>query len=233
MNTDQGIQEISQTRLRAKRKRLRIRIGFCAACLLAAGSALLIDGYVGTFSKGRLYDSASDVPHCRAGLLLGCSKYAHGRTNLFYTHRVNAAVELWQAGRVDAILISGDNSRSDYDEPGTMKADLVARGVPAEFITLDYAGFSTLDSVIRARDIFGLDTYIVISQRFHCQRAIYLASRKGQSVIGFCAANPTGPYSTKVRLREVLARTKAVLDIAFSRRPKFAGPREKLQFRHS
>jgi SanA protein len=195
----------------------------CTAC----------DFYVGSFSKGRLYASAVDVPHRRAAVLLGCGKYAHGRSNLFYTYRINATVELWQAGKVDAILVSGDNSRKDYDEPGTIKADLVARGIPAEFITLDYAGFSTLDSVFRAKQVFGLDDYIVVSQPFHCQRAVFLAQKSGQSVIGFCADNPSGPHSTKVRLREVLARVKAVMDITLSRGPKYLGPAEKVRFRQT
>ncbi len=221
---------------KAARKRICTRrmagwtVGLLAVLAMLCMAA---DIYVGGFSKGRLYHNAADVPHRRAAVLLGCGKYAHGRNNLFYTHRINAAVEIWQAGKVDAILISGDNSRKDYDEPGTMKADLVARGVPAEFITLDCAGFSTLDSVIRAEEIFELDDYIVISQRFHCQRAIYLAGRKGQSVIGFCAANPSGPYSTKVRLREVAARAKALLDITLARNPKFLGPKEQIHYRQS
>lgn len=232
MNTDRDRQDFPVKKLRFKRKPRRVYT-VAGLLLLAAALMLWADVYVASFSRGRLYDSAVDIPHRRAAVLLGCSKYAHGRTNLFYTHRISAAVALWQAGKVDAILISGDNSRKDYDEPATMKADLVARGVPAEFITLDYAGFSTLDSVIRAKEIFGLEDYIVVSQRFHCQRAAYLAEKTGQSVLGFCAANPAGPHSAKVRLREVLARMKAVLDIVVSRRPRFLGPEERVIYRQS
>lgn len=199
----------------------------CFAALIAA------DVYVASFSKGRLYDNPADIPHCRAAVVLGCGKYTQGRPNLFYLYRLNAAADLWHAGKIDAVLVSGDNSRKDYDEPSVMKADLVERGVPSEFIAVDYAGFRTLDSVIRANLIFGLDDYVVISQPFHCRRAIYLASRKDQSIIGYCAADVRGGHAVKIRLREVLARAAAVLDVLISRPSRYLGPQEHIHYRTS
>lgn len=190
-----------------------------------------IDLYVGSFSRGRLYRAVGEIPHRRAALVLGCSKYTQGRLNLYYQRRINAAAELWQAGKIDAIVVSGDNSRKDYDEPSTMKADLIEKGVPADYITIDYAGFRTLDSVIRAEQVFGLKDYMVVSQPFHCRRAIYLARQQGQSVIGYCAADVAGSSGMKIRLREVLARAKAVVDILISQPPKYLGKQEPVCYR--
>lgn len=202
--------------------------------LLALGCLVLLivtDRHVGSFSKGRIFDAPADVPHRRAALVLGCGKYVDGRLNLFYQYRIDASVELWAAGKIDAILVSGDNSRKGYDEPSSMKADLIERGVPAEYIALDYAGFRTLDSVVRAQKVFGLADYIVVSQPFHCRRAIYLAHKTGQSVIGYCAADVAGASGLKIRLRETVARAKAVVDILLHKKPKFLGPIETMHYR--
>ncbi len=206
---------------------------FFVLCLLLLFLLSLItaDVYVGACSRGRLYYRMDDVPHRPAALVLGCGKYTQGRPNLYYQYRINAAVELWQAGKIDAIVVSGDNSRKDYDEPSEMKADLVEKGVPAEYITIDYAGFRTLDSVIRAEQVFGLDDYVIVSQPFHCRRAIYLALKQGQSVIGYCAADVAGTSGAKVRLREVLARTKAVADTFIAKPPQFLGKTEQVNYR--
>lgn len=198
----------------------------CFAALIAA------DVYVASFSKGRLYDNPADIPHRRAAVVLGCGKYIQGRPNLFYLYRLNAAADLWHAGKIDAVLVSGDNSRKDYDEPTAMKADLVERGIPPEFIAVDYAGFRTLDSVIRAGEVFALDDYVVISQPFHCRRAVYLATRQGQSVIGYAAADVGGRHGLKVRLRETLARAAAVADILTSKQPRYLGPQEQMLYRN-
>jgi len=194
-------------------------------------SLLVTDVYVGACSKGKLYTNGMRIPHKPAALVLGCGKYTQGRLNLYYQYRIDAAVELWQTGKIDAILVSGDNSRKDYNEPSGMRADLIARGVPADYIAVDYAGFRTLDSIVRADKIFGLQDYIVVSQPFHCQRAIYLANQKGQSVIGYCATDVRGGSGIKTRLRETLARTNALLDILTDKQPQYLGPREIIRYR--
>ncbi|MHC5139231.1 MAG: SanA/YdcF family protein [Planctomycetota bacterium] len=192
---------------------------------------LWADIYVGSFSKGRIYRDVSGIPHRHAAVVLGCSKTVQGRPNLYYLYRIDAAVQLWKADKVDAILVSGDNSRADYDEPSAMKADLIKNGVPEQYITIDYAGFRTLDSVVRAEQVFGLTEYVIVSQPFHCRRAIYLASKQGQSVIGYCAADVDGSSGVKVRLREVLARIKAVLDVITFKSPKYLGDKESMNYR--
>ena len=194
---------------------------------------LAADFYVGSFSVGRLYYNINDVPHRRAALVLGCGRYFDGHINQFYSYRISAAVQLWKAGKVEAILVSGDNSWVDYDEPTSMKADLVAKGIPAEYITIDYAGFRTLDSIVRAKKVFNLKDYIIVSQPFHCSRAIYLASQQGQDVIGWCARDVKSAAGLKMRLREVLARNKALLDILTNKNPKFLGKQERVTYKTS
>jgi SanA protein len=170
------------------------------------------------------------MPPADVALVLGSSRMlADGRVNYFYTARLDAAAELFRLGKVRGIVVSGDNSRSDYDEPTSMKADLVACGVPERFITCDYAGFSTLDSVRRVSRVFGQRRVVVVSQRFHVERALVLARRDGLEAHGCAAADAACWWQVRVRLREVLARGKAVLDVALRREAKFLGPREPVR----
>lgn len=166
-----------------------------------------------------IYDDLSAIPKNKVGLLLGTGKYAaSGNINLFYKYRIDAAVKLYKAGKIEYILVSGDNSRKDYDEPSDFKNDLIAKGIPEENIFLDYAGFRTLDSVVRAKEIFGQTSITFISQKFHNQRAIYIAKHHNINAIGF---NAKDVY--KSHFREYLARSKASLDLVFNIQPKFLG----------
>ncbi|REG90224.1 SanA/YdcF family protein [Winogradskyella sediminis] len=170
-------------------------------------------------AKGLTYDDIDTIPKNNVGLVLGASKWApSGNINLFYKHRVDAAVALYKAGKIDYILISGDNGRKDYDEPTDFKNDLVAKGIPAEHIFLDYAGFRTLDSIVRAKKIFGQNAITIISQKFHNERAIYIAQHYDIEAIAY---NAKDVYKTPPR--EYLARTKARLDLLFNIKPKFLG----------
>ena len=163
-------------------------------------------------------------------LLLGTARDFNGRRNAFYTARIEAAAALFHEGKVRGILASGDNGRRDYDEPSDMKMDLIAAGVPAEFITLDYAGFRTRDSVIRAKEVFGQDDLIIVTQRFHAERALFIAREMGIDASAFIAADPTSRVSNrKARAREVLARTLAAADSLINRQPKFLGDREPVR----
>src|SRR5690606_27931598 len=158
------------------------------------------------------------------GLVLGAGKFtSNGNINLYYKYRVEAAVDLYNSDKIDYILISGDNGTTDYDEPTDFKNDLIAKGIPAERIYLDYAGFRTLDSVVRAKEIFGQNTFTIISQKFHNQRAIYLAKSYGIDAIGYNAKDVMGAYGLKTQIREYMARAKASLDVFFNVEPKFLG----------
>jgi SanA protein len=175
-------------------------------------------------SKDYVYDSLTEIPANRVGLILGTSKYlTNGRLNLYYQYRIDAAVRLYKGGKIRYILISGDNGTIYYNEPITIKKDLMKRGIPEAVIYLDYAGFRTLDSVVRAKEIFGLNRFTVISQRFHNQRAVFIGRNKGLDVIGYNARTVSRKYGFKTRQREKLARLKMVLDLLFKKKPKFSG----------
>jgi SanA protein len=174
--------------------------------------------------ENKIYNNLNDIPKNKVGLVLGTVKYLpDGRQNFYFFSRVNAAVSLFKNNKIDYILISGDNSRKDYDEPTDFKNELIKRGIPKNKIYLDFAGFRTLDSILRAKEVFGLTTFTIISQEFHNKRAIYLATKHGIDAIGFNATDLTGRYSYKTKLREVFAKAKAVLDIIINVQPKFFG----------
>lgn len=175
-------------------------------------------------AKNSIYNDVLQIPKNKVGLILGTGKYlSDGRINLYYQYRVEAAVSLYNANKIDFILVSGDNGENDYDEPTDFKNDLIKHGIPEEKIFLDYAGFRTLDSVVRAKEIFNLTEFTIISQKFHNERAIYLAKQFKIKAIGFNAQDIKGKYGLKTNLREYLARTKAYLDILFNVKPKFLG----------
>ena len=172
-----------------------------------------------------VFSDVRNVPAHRVGLLLGTAPYlSHGGRNPFFLHRIEAAVALFNAGKVEFILASGDNQHESYNEPIAMKNELVRRGVPAERIVLDYAGFRTLDSIVRTREVFGQERFVVISQRFHIERALYIAEHAGMQAVGFRARDVDGPAMMRVQVREYLARVRALADVhLFRAAPRFLG----------
>ena len=175
--------------------------------------------------SGRLYDNAETVPHKRVAVMLGTNpKTKTGKMNYFYKHRIDAAVKLYQNGKIDRILISGDNSSKTYSEPDAMKADLMAAGIPDSAIYLDFAGFSTYDSMVRAKKVFGLSEFMVVSQDFHNKRAVYIARQNGIDAIGFNVQNTLfRKWRIKMEFREILARVKAVGEVVMNKKPHFLG----------
>ncbi len=154
------------------------------------------------------------------GLLLGARP-----GNRYFTRRIDSAAELYHAGKVKWLLVSGDNGRKNYDEASGMQQALIAKGVPAKVIFCDYAGFSTLDSVVRAKKVFGENHITIISQEFHNQRAIWLAKQYGIDAIGFNAPDLNMKHGLYTQLREKLARVSAVIDAKIlHRQPKYLGP---------
>ncbi len=171
-----------------------------------------------------IYSSLDSIPHNHCGLVLGTSKYlGNGKRNLYYTMRIEAATALYNHNKIDFIIVSGDNRNINYNEPITMYNDLISEGIPARNIILDYAGFRTLDSVVRGKAVFGQDNFTIISQSFHNQRAIYIARKKGIEAIAFNAGDPKGKQSFKVQVREVAARMLVFFDLFTSRQPHFLG----------
>lgn len=208
-------------------------LGLVAAALVVLlASLVLARRRISVAAAPYVKSATSDLPAVRVGLVLGCSpKLSDGRENLFFARRIAAAAELFAAGRVEYLLLSGDNSRADYDEPSEMRRALIRAGVPAPRLVLDYAGFRTLDSVVRAKDVFGLDEVIIVSQHFHNERAVYLARARGLKAFGFDAKDVGGPEGLRMAGREAASRLFAVLDVnVFHTRPRFAGPREPAPF---
>jgi len=210
-----------------RKKALKIAAGLAVLLLLVLAAAEVSVRWI---SRGRLYDSCRAVPKTRVGLVLGTSKYLKGGAlNPFYTNRIRAAAELVACGKIEFVLASGDNRLAAYNEPREMWRDLVEAGVPPEKIRLDYAGFRTLDSVVRLKEVFGQRQAIVISQAFHNRRAVAIGRFKGLDLIGYNAAGVGGVDGLKVALRERLARVKMFIDLAVKKQPKFLGDTEEIR----
>lgn len=172
------------------------------------------------------YDSLNNIPHNEVGLLLGTSsKMSDGQPNPFFNNRIRAAAMLYRKGKIDYILVSGDNRHISYNEPRQMTNALVRAGVPKDRIVSDYAGFSTIDSVARASKVFMLKKVTIISQEFHNERALFIAKNEGMEAIAFNAADPTSIFNHySVYIREFFARIKCILDIYFlNTQPTFLG----------
>ena len=167
-------------------------------------------------SKERVYSDVERIPHREVGVLLGTNpKGRRGGANMFYNHRIDAAVALYEAGKVDRFIISGAKKGSDYDEPQAMREALVARGVPDSILILDGQGFHTIESIVRAKEVYEVDSVTIISQEFHNRRSLYMAKHNGLDAIAYNAANTTIlRWRIIMFLRERASRVKAVLRIS-------------------
>lgn len=185
--------------------------------LLVAGCNVVISSFTG----GRLYSDVAEVPHYDVGVLLGTSPRTRfdDKENSFFVNRIDAAEKLYKAGKIDHILISGsDNSNDGVSEVDAMKDALMGRGIPAAAIMLDGKGYRTIESVARLDSVYHISRYLLISQRFHNQRAMYLASHIAShavDVAGFNAADPTTFFSKRIFVREWFARVKVFWDLLF------------------
>jgi SanA protein len=190
---------------------------------------LLANKRIAFATRKKTTSNISKVEHRHAALVLGTSKYLkRGWVNQYYKNRIEAAVELYQAGKVDYIIVSGDNGRKSYNEPRMMYLDLVNHGVPSEKIVLDYAGFRTFDSVVRCKRVFGQESIVVVSQRFHNERAVFIAQQFGIDAIGYNAQSVNIRYGLRTKVREFFARVKVFIDLLFKNQPKHLGPRVKV-----
>ena len=188
------------------------------------------DHIIENASLNRTYWNLKNVPKNKVGIVLGTSnRLVGGGSNPYYTFRIKATLDLFKAGKIDFVLVSGDNSSQYYNEPTVFQKDLIKGGIPREKIFLDYAGFRTLDSMVRAKYIFGLDSVTVISQKFHNERAIYIAEQKGLYAIGYNAEDLAIKHGLKVQIREYFARVKVFIDLALNTQPKFFG--EKIEIK--
>ena len=199
-----------------------IKTGLWSICIMAViciALLLICNQIVVHNAKGKVFSELDSITPTRWGLLLGTTpqtRIGH-RQNMFFKYRIDAAEQLYKAEKLNFILISGDeNSLDGVNEPQCMKDSLVARGVPADIIYLDGKGFRTLDSVVRVVKVYDIHSFVVISQRFHNERAIYLAEHLGldvHDVYGYNAADATSNLSILTYIREYFARVKVFLDL--------------------
>ena len=190
----------------------------------------LVNIYISVAANDKLYDDTASIPYNKVGLLLGTSKKMDNNAlNPYYQFRVDAAVQLYKAKKIEIILVSGDNSSKTYNEPLKFKEDLMKKGIPENKIYLDYAGFRTLASVVRAKKVFGLNKFTIISQKPHNERALLLAKHFKIDAVGFNAKNIYCRYAFKTQILESFAKVKAVLDIIFNVEPKYLGEPIQIQ----
>lgn len=201
-------------------------LGFgLAGLMLVLVLAFTADGYVNHRSQAWLHDDLQHLPQQRAALVLGTSPYTRsGQANPYFTHRITAAAMLYQAGKVQALVVSGDNRRHTYNEPEAMKQALMALGVPETQIYLDFAGLRTLDSVVRMDKIFGQKSFIIVSQPFHNARAVFIAQQHGLNAYGYNAIDVRlNAFTLRTFVREKLARIKVLLDVWLAVQPRHLG----------
>ena len=214
------------------KKKIKTR-RFCFVCLLPAIVALfaIVVPNLVISSYGRYsFDRLDTTPPVYCAILLGTSKYLRGgKRNLYYAYRIEAAKRLYDSGGCRKIIVSGDNETMQYNEPRNMRKDLIEAGVRKEDIISDYAGFRTLDSIIRFKKIFGRQRGVVISQKFHNERAIYIGRAYGIELYGYNAQDIGVRSGLKTRLREVFSRVMCVLDVELLHTgPRFLGKQIKV-----
>ncbi|MFF3844297.1 vancomycin high temperature exclusion protein [Streptomyces sp. NPDC002328] len=205
-------------RTRAGRRRLVQAV--MAGCVLGLLPATWLH-----VSTGDRLRTTADAPHAEVAVVFGAGLWG-GEPSPYLAHRLDAAAELYRAGRVKVVLVTGDNSREDYDEPDAMRTYLTRHGVPDARVVSDYAGFDTWDSCVRAKKIFGVDRAVLVSQDFHIRRAIALCRAAGVDAYGVGVPewhNVTWYYGGA---RELFAAGKAALDAVFEPDPRFLGPEE-------
>jgi len=206
----------------------KLLITLLVIVIIVAGGFAFCAHLVQQAGRGRVYDRIDEVPAREVGLVLGTSKHRpDGGPNPFFLNRIDAAVKLYRAGKVRHLLLSGDNHLNGYNEPVDMRDALVAQGVPAGVVTLDYAGLRTLDSIVRADKIFRLKRFTIISQRDHDDRELLIAKYYGLDTIAYAADDVDFHYAPKAHIHEWFAEIKVVLDLyVLHTKPMYLGKPE-------
>lgn len=192
---------------------------------------LWVDHHIGRQADSRVYTKASQVPPREVALVLGARVYASGELSAMLYDRVASAVELYKAGKVNKLLMSGDNRERHYDEVTAMRRVALEMGVKSDDVVRDFAGFRTRDSLYRAREIWGLRSLVIVTQRFHLPRSIYTARGLGIDAVGLVAdkRDYTAAAYWRSRLREIISRNIAFLEVhVLHTKPHFLGAREDL-----
>ncbi|WP_331445777.1 vancomycin high temperature exclusion protein [Streptomyces xanthochromogenes] len=205
---------------RTRAGRRRLVQGLVAGCVLALAPAT----WLYTSTGGRI-GTVADAPAAGVAVVFGAG-LRDGQPSPYLADRLDAAVRLYRAGKVKAVLVTGDNSRPTYDEPDAMRGYLVRHGVPDKSVVSDFAGFDTWDSCVRARKVFGVDRAVLVSQGFHIRRAVALCEAAGVRSYGVGVDAPHDVTWYYGGTREIFAAGKALLDAVFRPDPTFLGPKE-------
>ena len=216
-----------QRRRIPRRARRRVGVALLVLVIVPVLGIAAIEARLWAASRGAIYREVAATPHRRVAIVFGAQVLPGGRPSNALAYRLDAAIALYRAGRVERLLLTGDHGTPDYDEPGTMRAYAVARGVPDGAIAVDYAGFRTYDSCYRARAIFGVDEALLVTQDYHLPRALYTCAGLGVRAVGFAAQPFVGPNARAARWREHPARWVAWWQVAVTRpEPRYLGPHE-------
>lgn len=196
----------------------------CVPVAIVGGTAWA-NWRVESSTAARIYTAVDRTPMRRVGLVLGTTPKIHGIPNLFFERRLDAAAELYRAGKVRCLLVSGDHGTPYYNEVAAMRKGLMKRGVPDARIAMDHAGFRTLDSLVRARQVFGVKDAVIVSDGFHLPRALYLADQNGIDAVGLSSVPVPASVAPWPAVREVAARVLLLIDVhLIGRGPRFLGP---------
>lgn len=186
---------------------------------------LLINSLIYIQSKSLIYSQKQELPQAYTAIVPGAYVYKTGYLSGILQDRVETAYELYKTGKVQRFLLSGDHGRKDYDEVNSMKNYLLNKDVKTEDIFLDHAGFDTYSTIVRAKEVFEVDNAIIVTQKFHLPRALYIAKKKNINANGLIADKRYYPALMRLRIREVLACVKAYTNVKLNRKPKFLGPK--------
>ena len=199
-------------------------MGAALLAFLLAFAAVAPAAWVFLSGKSGIYEDVAQVPAMPVAVVFGAGLLPDGSPSLMLADRVDAAVELYRVGKVERLLMTGDNSSVGYNEVAAMKQRAIAQGVPPDRVNLDYAGFRTYDSCYRAKAVFGVDRAILVTQRYHLLRALYLARSFGIEAVGLAAGSDHYPRQEYYDLRELAALAVSWYEVHVTHpRPRYVG----------
>ncbi|MCK4592271.1 YdcF family protein [Candidatus Parcubacteria bacterium] len=201
----------------------KIFITAVVGTIIITFAILAINFYVNSQSKSYIFQDTNDLPKAEVVLILGARVYGQGVMSGMFQDRVETAFDLYEKGKIEKILISGDHGKEDYDEVNTAKDYLLDKGIKSEDIFLDHAGFDTYDSLYRAKEIFEVSSVIVATQNFHLPRAVYIGRKLGMETYGLSADRHLYANIGYNKLREFFSKIKAFLDVSLRAKPEFLG----------
>lgn len=200
-----------------------VLIIFIIIGIIAAGGVFMVNWFVKLSTKDKIIENYSNIKDADAILILGCQVKPDGSLSLMLKDRLDKGIELYKNGVAPKVIVSGDHGRDDYDEVNAMKKYMIQNEVPSEDIFMDHAGFNTYDSMYRAKNIFNVNKCIVVTQKYHLYRSIYIGNALGMETYGVSAQNIKYVGQLGRDIREVLARDKDVVKCIFKPQATYMG----------